>query len=142
MSQQEPKKDIRSMMQPVGGSDRYHLGEPLITVDPKNLHARTKLTSIFTMSVHSTLTKFLGKDKLVKNNQNVVFDMSTLGGVMDYWQFEYEAMAPSLDGGAREQYVKVSQLAAIGGSDDSGQLATSVLNEGSKNLSGKDNKKK
>ena len=121
-------------MSPMAGSDRDHLGEPLITVDPKNLHARTRIPSVFAMATHSTLAKYLDKEKSIINNQGVKFNMASLASVMDCWQFEYEALAPSLDGGARKEYVDVSKLAAIGSADESGALASSVLNEGAKNL--------
>ncbi len=128
------------MMSPVAGSDRYHLGEPLITVSPKDLHARTRLPTVFNMSVHSLLQASLEKKSIVKNVHGVEFEMNTLAGRMAYWDFEYEAMAPSLDGKARQEYVDVSKLAAIGGSDEQGQIAASVLNEGAKNLTSKEKK--
>ena len=128
------------MMVPVGGSDRYHLGEPLITVDPKHLHARTRISAVFAMATHSTLMAYMDKNKQIQNNQGVKFDMDTLSGVMGFWQFEYEAIAISLDGKGRAEYVDVSKLAAIGGGDEQGQLAASVLNEGAKNLSSKEKK--
>ncbi len=141
MSQPQPeKKSYRSMMQPTAGSDRYHLGEPLITVSPKDLHARTRLPNIFNMAVYSLVGAAASKERIIENPQGVKFDMHTLSGRIAYLMFEYEAMAPSLDGKARDQYVDVSKLAAIGGSDEQGQIASSVLNEGAKNLTSKEKK--
>ncbi len=141
MSQPQPeKKSYRSMMQPTAGSDRYHLGEPLITVSPKDLHARTRLPTVFNMAVLSLVSASSSKEPIVENPQGVKFNMKTLSGRLQYLMFEYEAMAPSLDGGARKEYVDVSKLAAIGGSDEQGQIAASVLNEGAKNLTSKEKK--
>jgi hypothetical protein len=127
-----PKKSMREVMSPVESSDRYHLGAPLIEVDPKHLHARTRLPSIFNMAVHSLVAKAVQREDAVTNPQGQIFHMKTLAGRMEMFQFEYEAMAPSLEGKARAEYVEVSKLAAIGSADEQGVIATSVLSEGSK----------
>ncbi len=134
------QKTIRSMMVPVGGSDRMELGLPLISTEARHLHARTRLPTIFNMSVHSLLTASASdKETATVPYSKEPFKIKTLSGRMSYWASEYEAMAPSLDGKAREEYVKVASLAAIG-QDESGQIATGLLEEGSKKLGQKDKK--
>ncbi len=134
--------DYRSMMSAVPGADRYHLGEPLISVNPKDLHARTRITNgLFNMAVHSLLSASLQKERYIVNPQQVRFDMRTLAGRMAYFQFEYEALAPSVDGTARDQYVKVASLAAIGSGDEEGRIASAVLGEGAKQLNNKNKEK-
>lgn len=121
------------------GSDKYHLGDPLITTSAKDLHIRSRITSVglFNMSVHSLISASVQREANVVNAQNVVFDMKTLAGRMAFFQFEYEALSPAVDGMARDQYAKVASLAAIGSNDDEGRIASQFLNEGSKQLSNK-----
>jgi hypothetical protein len=131
------------MMSATPGADKYHLGEPLISVDPNDLHARTRITNgLFNMSVHSLLSASMQKQRVIVNPQGVSFDMSTVAGRMAFFQFEFEALAPSVDGMARDQYVKVASLAAIGNNDDEGRIASAVLGEGAKQLNNKNKETK
>lgn len=135
---QEPQSGVyRRILTDVPGSGRQHIADPLSKVDPKHLHVRTRIPTIFNMAVHSTLGKYLRKEKTYQNPQGEVFNMGTLSGLMDCFQFEYEALAPSLDGKGREEVTKVLQLAAIGNQEDSGLLANNILNEGAKNVAAK-----
>jgi hypothetical protein len=138
--QQPEKKTYRGMMESVPGSGKEHFADALSTVDAKNLHARARIPAVFAMATHNTLGPYVRKERGFTNNQNVQFNMATLSGLMACWDFEYEAISISLDGKGREEVRDVLKLAAIGSADESGALATSVLNEGSKNLSGKSSK--
>lgn len=143
MSQNPPtpeKKTYRGMMENVPGSGKEHFADALSTVDAKHLHARSRVPAIFAMATHNTLGIYVRKDKDFVNQQGVAFNMRTLSGLMGCWDFEYEAVSISLDGKGREEVRDVLKLAAIGSADESGALATSVLNEGAKNLSGKSSK--
>jgi hypothetical protein len=139
---QPQARSYREMMEAQGGDHRGHLGDPLIEVDPKHLHARTRHHGTFSIATLSTMAAWVGKEKKITNPQGVKFDLGTLGGLMDYWLFNYEAVAPSLDGKSREEYVRVASFIAVGQGDESGVLTTNLLNEGSKNLSGKASKTK
>jgi hypothetical protein len=66
--------------------------------------------------------------------------MRTLSGLMDCFEFQYEAKANSLDSKSKEEYVRVASFIAVGQSDESGVLTQSLLNEGAKNLGGKASK--
>lgn len=86
------------------------------------------------MATHSLVGAAIRKDRNVLNPQNVAFDMHTLHGRMSFWQFEYEAVAISLDGRGRQEVVDVLKLAAIGSPDETGAIASSVLSEGNKKV--------
>jgi hypothetical protein len=129
-------------MVPSVGSGREHIAEPLSTIVPEHLHVRTILPTIFNMAVHSVLAKAVRRERYYTNPQKITFDMHSLAGRMECFDFEYEAMAPSLDGKGRQQVTDVLKLAAINAGDESGIVATTVLNEGAKNLSGKGSKTK
>ena len=137
---QEPRRDYRSMMVPVSGSDKTHFADALSTVDPKHPPARTRTISPFATATLKLVSVSSSKEAGHINPHGVKFDIHTVAGRMDYWQFEYDSYQISNDGQGRKEVVDVLKLAAIGGGEESGQLATSVLNEGSKNLSGKDKK--
>lgn len=130
----------RSTLTPVEGSGKEHFADVLSTVDPKHLHARARIPSIFNMAVHSTLGAYVRKEKTYQNLQGVSFHMGTVAGLMGCFHFEYEAESISLDGKGRGEVVDVLKLAAIGSQDETGAIASSVLNEGSKNLTGKSSK--
>jgi hypothetical protein len=136
LSKQEETGVYKKGLEAIPGSGKEHFADALSTVDPKNLHARARIPAVFAMATHSTLGKYLLRKQEFTNNQGIVFKMRTLGGLMDCWGFEYEAISISLDGKGRDEVARVLQLAAIGGSDESGALATSVLNEGNKQMGG------
>lgn len=137
---QEPKKDIRSLMSPVSASDKSHFADVLSQVDPRNLPAQTRTISPFATATLVTLSAATQKERMFKNAQGLTFNTHTLAGRMDLWQFNYDAYQISNDGQGRKETVEVLRLAAIGGADESGAIAQSVLNEGAKNLSGKEKK--
>lgn len=140
--QQPPqKKSMREMMQAVPGQDKSHFADALSTVDPKNLAARTRTISPFATATLRLLSASSQRQRNFKNVHSLVYDMHTVAGRMELWQFDYDSYQISNDGKGREETMKVLQLAAIGGSDDEGKIATSVLNEGSKNLAGKNKEK-
>lgn len=57
---------------------------------------------------------------------------------MELWQFYYDAYQISNDGQGRKEAVDVMKLAAIGGTDESGNIALAALNEGNKVLNKKE----
>ena len=134
MSKPEAQKTYRQGFEDVPGSGKEHLADPLSTVDVKNLHARARIPAVFSMATHNLVAAAVRKEKSYTNNQGVEFNMGTLSGRMSCWDFEYEAISISKDGKGREEVAKVLSLAAIGGSDESGAIAASVLNEGSKQM--------
>lgn len=137
VEEQEHKKSMREMMQAVPGADKSHFADALSTVDPKHLAARTRTISPFATATLKAISASSQKQRQFKNVHGMVFDMHTVAGRMDLWQFEYDSYQISNDGKGREEVKEVLKLAAIGGGDEEGKIATSVLNEGSKNLSGK-----
>lgn len=118
-------------------SARGHLAEPLITINPKDIDAQTRIPSVIAMATHATVAAWTSNEDNFKTVEGVNFEIRTVSGSMGLWEFEYKKKAESLDGKARDEYVRLGSLEAIGPSEDS-QLAQSVLNEGAKNLSGKD----
>jgi len=140
MSEKEPPQTYRGMMVKQEGDSRSRLGDPLIEVNPKHLDARTRLPSIMAMATLATLSKYASKDDFYSHPSGAKFHIRTLSGLMDCWEFQYEAKAPSLDGKSRDEYVKVASFIAVGQGDESGILTSSLLNEGSKNLGGKSSK--
>lgn len=140
MSQLQKPTTYRDSFESIPGSGKQNFADALSTVDPKNLHARARIPAVFAMATHNMVGHAVRKEKTFTNDQGVTFDMRTLAGRMADWDFEYEAESISKDGKGREEVRDVLKLAAIGSADESGALATSVLNEGSKNLSGKSSK--
>ena len=137
---QEPKKDYRSIMSPVAASDKSHFADALITVDPRNLPARTRTISPFATATLVTISAASQQEEFFVNKQGEKFDVHTLAGRMDLWQFTYDEYQISNDGKGRQEAVDVMKLAAIGGTDESGIIASNVLNEGNKQLTGKEKK--
>ena len=123
-------------MQPMPGADKSHFADALSTIDPKNLAARTRTISPFATATLRTIAASSQKQREFVNAHGMKFDMHTVAGRMDLWQFDYDSYQISNDGKGREEVKEVLKLAAIGGSDDEGKIATSVLNEGSKDLRG------
>lgn len=149
MSEKEPEKE-KSLNPPGGyraGMEREEagqkgaLGQPLITINPKDIDAQTRIPSIMAMATHSTVAAWASGEETFKTVEGVPFEIDTISGLMSLWEFEYKKKAISLDGKARQEYVDVSKLEAIGPSEDS-MLAQSVLNEGAKQLSNKEKSKK
>ena len=136
----EPKKSMREVMSPVAGADKSHFADSLSTIDPKHLPARTRTISPFATATLITLSASSQKEREFKNAHGMKFDMHTLAGRMDLWQFNYDSYQISNDGKGRQEVVDVLKLAAIGGSDDEGRIASSVLNEGPKVLNKKGEK--
>jgi len=134
----EERKDYRSMMSPVAAADKSHFADALITIDPRNLPARTRTISPFATATLVTLSAASQRQRVFKNTQGVEFDVHTLAGRMDLWQFSHDEYQISDGGQGRKEAVDVMKLAAIGGSDESGSVAQSVLNEGAKNLTKKE----
>lgn len=134
----QDKKDYRSMMSPVASADKSHFADALLSIDPRNLPARTRTISPFATATLVTLSASAQKEKIFENAQGVKFNTHTLSGRMDLWQFSYDSYQISSDGKGRQEAVDVMKLAAIGGSDESGAIAQSVLNEGAKVLNKKE----
>ena len=145
MSQQpqpaQQKKSMREMMQAVPGADKSHFADALSTVDPKNLPARTRTISPFATATLRLVSAASQRQRSFKNVHGLMYDMHTVAGRMELWQFDYDSYQISNDGEGRKETMKVLQLAAIGGNDEEGKIAGSVLNEGSKNLAGKNKEK-
>ncbi len=127
-------QNYRAMMVRQEGDSRSHLGEPLITINQKNLDARTRIPNVFAMATLSMMSAWLAKDRQYKHPSGATFNTRTLTGLMDCWEFNYKGKAISLDGKAREEYTKVASFIAVGQGDESGALTTSLLNEGAKQL--------
>jgi hypothetical protein len=140
MSIKEEPKSYRSMMSPVASSDKSHFADVLGTIDPRNLPALTRTISPFATATLLTVSASAQKEKIFQNAQGMKYDVHTLSGRMDLWQFTYDEYQISNDGQGRKEIVDVLKLAAIGGSDESGQIAQSVLNEGAKVLTSKEKK--
>jgi hypothetical protein len=135
------KKSIREMMRAVPGTDKTHFADALSTIDPRNLPARTRTISPFATATLKTLAASSQKETEFKDLHGQIFKMHTVAGRMDLWQFTYDSYQISNDGKGRQEIVDVLKLAAIGGADEEGKIASSVLNEGSKNLTGKNKDK-
>ena len=121
------------------GDARSHLGDPLITINPKNIDAQTRVPAVFTMATLAMMAKWVSKEPMTNYPERGKdqFSAKTLSGIMDIWEYEYKKKAISLDGKARGEYVDVARFVAVGQGDESGVLTQSLLNEGSKNLGGK-----
>lgn len=134
MSQKPPEEKgvYRRGLEQVPEGGKSHFADSLSTIDPRHLHARSRIGAIFTMATHSLVGVAIRRERNFTNPQGVNFDMHTLHGRMSFWQFEYEAIAISLDGRGRQEVVDVLKLAAIGSPDETGAIASSVLNEGNK----------
>ena len=133
------------MMKPIGGSRKDALGEPLITINPRDIDAQTRVPAVFTMATLAMMAKWVGKEKYTNYPERGLddkhqFNVRTLSGIMDTWEYEYKKKAISLDGKARDEYVKVASFIAVG-ADESGTAVTNLLEEGSKKLNQKDQKK-
>ena len=126
------------------GDARSRLGDPLITINPKDIDAQTRIPSIFTMATLAMMAKWTNKITETSYPERVKdqFNTKTLAGIMDTWEYEYKKKAISLDGKGREEYVRVASFVAVGQGDESGVLTQSLLNEGAKNLGGKTAKTK
>ncbi|MDE1854547.1 MAG: hypothetical protein KGI38_12495 [Thaumarchaeota archaeon] len=135
-------ESIRSMMKPIGGSRKDQLGEPLITINPRDIDAQTRVPAVFTMATLAMMAKWVSKDPTTNYPERGKdqFNAKTLSGIMDIWEYEYKKKAISLDGKARDEYVKVASFIAVG-ADESGTAVTNLLEEGSKKLNQKDQKK-
>jgi hypothetical protein len=131
------KKSIREMMRAVPGADKTHFADALSTIDPKNLPARTRTISPFATATLKTLEASSQKESTFKDLHGQQFQMHTVAGRMGLWQFTYDSYQISNDGKGRQETKEVLSLAAIGGNDEEGKIASSVLNEGNKNLTGK-----
>ena len=141
MSSTKEPKSYREGMERIDTAGRGHLAEPLITINPKDIDAQTRIPSVIAMATHETLSAALTGEEEFATKENVKFKVNTASGLMALWEFSYEKKAISLDGKARQEYVDVSKLEAIGPSEDS-SIAQSVLNEGAKVLNQKDQRKK
>lgn len=137
----EPRKSMREVMSPVSGPDKSHFADSLSTIDPKHLPARTRTISPFATATLLTLSASSQREREFKNAHGMKFDMHTVAGRMDHWQFGYDSYQISNDGKGREETVKVLQLAAIGGQDEESKIATAVLSEGNKQLTTKGREK-
>jgi hypothetical protein len=135
---QQPKKSMREIMQSTPSSDKSHFADSLTSTDPKDLPARTRTVSPFATATLKLIAASSQKEAILKGPYNQEFNMRTLAGRMDYWQYEKDAYEISNDGKGRQETVDVMKLAAIGGADDEGRIASSVLNEGSKVLTQKE----
>jgi hypothetical protein len=137
MSAPSPEPNYRAMMMRQDTDARSHLGDPLISINPKNIDAQTRVPNVFSMATLAMMAKWTNKEPKTdypergKDNQ---FNTKTLAGIMDTWEYEYKKKAISLDGKSREEYVKVASFVAVGQGDETGVLTQSLLNEGSKNL--------
>jgi hypothetical protein len=139
----ETKETIRGLMRAVGGSRKDALGEPLITINPRDIDAQTRVPAVFTMATLAMMAKWVSKapeTDYPERGPKSQFNAKTLSGLMDIWEYEYKKKAISLDGKAREEYVKVASFIAVG-TDESGSAVTNLLEEGSKKLNQKDQKK-
>ena len=138
----DPPQGYRSAMEREDTSSRGALGTPLITINPKDLDAQTRVPSVMALATHAVIAAVATGEDTFKTKEGVSFNIETLGGTMGLFEFEYEKKAISADGGkGRQEYIEVSKLEALGPNEDS-SLAQSVLNEGAKNLTGKDKGKK
>jgi hypothetical protein len=139
----EKPETIRGLMRAVGGSRKDTLGEPLITINPRDIDAQTRVPAVFTMATLAMMAKWVSKDPITNYPERGKdqFSAKTLSGLMDIWEYEYKKKAISLDGKAREEYVKVASFIAVG-TDESGSAVTNLLEEGSKKLNQKDQKGK
>jgi hypothetical protein len=135
------KKSIREMMRAVPGADKTHFADALSTIDPKNLPARTRTISPFATATLKTLSASSQRESTFKDLHGQQFQMHTVAGRMDLWQFTYDSYQISNGGEGRHETERVLSLAAIGNQDEEGRIASSVLNEGSKNLTGKNKDK-
>lgn len=140
MSQPEPKKSMREVMAPVSYSDKSHFADVLSHVDPKHLPAQTRTVSPFATATLKLVSIASQKQREVKNEHDIKYDIKSVTGRMDYWQFYFDAYQISNDGKGRQETVDVLKLAAIGGADESGQIALSTLNEGAKVINKKGQK--
>ena len=137
-------ESVRSMMKPVGGSRKDQLGEPLITINPRDIDAQTRVPAVFTMATLAMMAKWVGRETYTnypERGKDGQFNVRTLSGIMDTWEYEYKKKAISLDGKARDEYVKVASFIAVG-ADESGSAVTNLLEEGSKKLNTKEQKQK
>jgi hypothetical protein len=127
-----------------------HLAQILLTINPKDIDAQTRIPSVMAMATHETLAAAVKTDidkagnptvtTIHKTKEGVEFQIKTLSGIMSLWEFSYEKKAISLDGKSREEGRDVMKLEAIGPQEDS-TLAQSFLNEGAKQLTTKQGKK-
>ncbi len=125
-------------MAPSVAHDKSHFADVLTTTEPKDLPARTRTISPFATATLKLVAASSQKEEELKAAYDQKFNMRTLAGRMDYWQYEKDAYEISNDGKGRGETVEVLKLAAIGGSDEEGRIASSVLNEGAKVLSKKE----
>ena len=137
----DPPQGYAAGMQKEDYTSRGALGQPLITINPKDLDAQARIQSIIGTATHSTVAAWATEKEEWVTVEGVKFPINTLSGIMSLWEYEYKKKSIALDGKARQEYVDVSKLEAIGPSEDS-MLAQSVLNEGAKNLSSKKEGKK
>lgn len=140
MSTKDPPS-YRKSMEREEGVYKGHLAEQLITINPKDIDAQTRIPSVIAMATHETMTGWAQGEPEFTTKEGEKFRVDTLSGLMSLWEFSYEKKAISLDGKAREEARDVMKLEAIGPTDDS-MLAQSVLNEGNKQIGGKDKSKK
>ena len=141
MSSTKEPKSYREGMVRIDTPGRGHLGEVFLTIDKKNIDAQTRIPSVIAMATHETVSAALTQEEDFLTKEGVSFKVQTASGLMSLWEFSYEKKAISLDGKARQEAENVMKLEAIGPQEDSG-LAQSVLNEGAKQLTGKDKGKK
>jgi hypothetical protein len=135
----DPPQGYRAAMEREEGTSKGALGQPLITIDPIHLDAQARIPSVMAMATHATVAAWASGAPEWTTLQKEKFDMRTLAGRMGLWESEYKKKSIGLDGEARDEYVDVSKLEAIGPQDDS-MIAQNVLNEGSKQMNQKGKK--
>jgi hypothetical protein len=141
-AEDKPPTSYRAMMVRQEGDARSHLGEPVITIDPRHIDARTRHQGTMALATLSTISAWVSKKKTYKHPSNFESNTNTLTGILDIWEFNYKAKAMSLDGKNLELYSKIASFIAVGSGDESGVLTSNLLNEGAKNLGGKTAKTK
>lgn len=137
----DPPGGYRAGMEREDTTSRGALGQPLITINPKDLDAQARIPSVMALATHSTIAAWSSGESKWRTVEGVEFEIETLSGTMGLWEFEYKKKSEGLDGKARQEYVDVSKLEALGPNEDS-SMAQSVLNEGAKQLTNKDKGKK
>jgi hypothetical protein len=118
------------------GDARSHLGEPVITIDPRHIDARTRHQGTIALATLSTVSAWVSRNKSYEHPSGFKAQTNTLAGIMDIWEFNYKAKAMSLDGKNLELYSKIASFIAVGSGDESGVLTQSLLNEGAKQMGG------
>ena len=134
VEQPQQKKSMREVMSAAVYSGKEHFADVLSHVDPKHLMAQTRTVSPFATATLKLVSIASQRERHVVNEHQMRFDIKSVTGRMDYWQFYFDGYQISNDGKGRAETVEVLKLAAIGGADDSGAIALTQLQEGSKKL--------